>query len=162
MKSEPDLPQTEQAKLNQKDLPDKDREVGGGIRLSRAKSRGESRQAGNAKPAPNTIADTDRLNMKENLSKTAIPAVEPIRDEIAMANPAQTADSVPPQGIILLLGEPRELPPSSSYAVEVTLANGAKSIVEQDIERDATGATRSVKIVCEQIPAQNSEIKNGG
>jgi hypothetical protein len=42
------------------------------------------------------------------------------------------------------------------------MANGAKSIVEQDIERDSTGATRSVKIVCEQIPAQNSEIKNGG
>jgi len=51
-----------------------------------------------------------------------------------------------PEPVVLLVDAPQEPLPSSSYQVEVTLANGDKSNVERFIERTPDGEPRAVTI----------------
>jgi len=65
-----------------------------------------------------------------------------------------------PIGVILLIGTPRETAPVSSYHVEISFPDGAKSMKEQVVERDAHDRPRAVRIAYDhtapgaQPPAQ--------
>jgi hypothetical protein len=51
--------------------------------------------------------------------------------------------------------------PSSRYYAEVTLPDGTKSVLQQDVQRDASGNPRAIFIVCENI-APEEPVKKGG
>jgi len=52
--------------------------------------------------------------------------------------------------------------PSSRYYAEITLPDGTKSVLQQDVQRDASGNPRSILIVCENIAPQDTAPKQGG
>jgi len=69
---------------------------------------------------------------------------------------------VPRFGVVLLLGEPEPILPSSYCYLEVSLPDGAKSIVDQTVERDAAGEPRAVQISYQQIASEAEALNQGG
>jgi len=54
------------------------------------------------------------------------------------------------------------LPRFSSYHVEVTLPDGSKSVLQQDVRRDATGRPYAVRLVCENNVPEPPKPNQGG
>ena len=69
---------------------------------------------------------------------------------------------VPRFGVILLLGEPEPVLPSSRCYLEVSFPDGAKSIVDQSVERDAAGEPRVVQLSYQQVSPKTESLKQGG
>jgi hypothetical protein len=67
-----------------------------------------------------------------------------------------------PPGLILLLGPPQPQLPSSSYEAEVSLPDGARSVVEQTIERDEAGDPCAIRIACRNIAPEDQTGSKGG
>jgi hypothetical protein len=57
--------------------------------------------------------------------------------------------AAPTHGVIVLLGRPKPILPSSSCYLEVSFPDGGKSITDQSVERDAAGRPRAVQIAYE-------------
>lgn len=65
-------------------------------------------------------------------------------------------------GVILVLGRPEPVLPSGSCRVEVTLADGTKTLAEQSVERDAAGRPQSVTVAYERIALDAAAVQQGG
>jgi len=91
------------------------------------------------------------------------PSVQIVPEEsAALESPSdERENATPPDGVILLVGAPRKPAQFSSYAVEVSLPDGGKSIIERVIERDEAGQPKSVRIAYRQIAPPGAE-NNGG
>jgi hypothetical protein len=72
--------------------------------------------------------------------------------EPAMTLPASASDQA--GGVVLLLGEPEPVRPTSSCYLEVSLPNGARSVLERSAEVGAAGAPRVIQISYEHIAPQ--------
>lgn len=88
-------------------------------------------------------------------------AAQPEQAEAGVeASPAGTDEGS--GGVILPLGRPEPILPSSSYYAEITFPDGAKSILNQSVERDAAGQPRVVQISYQQIASQAENVNEGG
>jgi len=67
----------------------------------------------------------------------------------------------PPDGIILILGEPEE-PESFDYAMQTTLPDGTQRITSSEIKRDAEGRPVEIVLVSKEIAPSENERVNGG
>jgi len=65
-------------------------------------------------------------------------------------------------GVILLLGPPEPILPSSRCYLEVSFPDGTKSIVDQSVERDAAGEPRVVQLSYQQVPPETEPLNQGG
>jgi hypothetical protein len=65
-------------------------------------------------------------------------------------------------GVILLLGPPEPILPSSRCYLEVSFPDGAKSIVDQSVERDAGGQPRVVQLSYQQVSPKTESLNQGG
>jgi hypothetical protein len=68
----------------------------------------------------------------------------------------------PVGGVILVLGEPEPVLPSSRCYLEVSFPNGAKSVVDERIERDALGRPRASQLSYWQVEADAATLSHGG
>lgn len=90
------------------------------------------------------------------------PRREPAAPEATAAEAATPGAPEAPYGVILLLGPPQEpLSPSSCY-VEVSMPDGRKSILQQDVEVDATGQPAALRLAYENIEPGTRARKEGG
>jgi hypothetical protein len=76
--------------------------------------------------------------------------------------PLQPESPQPTEGIILVLGEPRDPLPASSYQVEVSLPDGGKSFLKRTVERNADGEATALRIVFQTVAPENEARKQGG
>lgn len=65
-------------------------------------------------------------------------------------------------GVVLLLGPPEPILPSSSCYLEVSFPDGRKSVVDQSVERDAAGEPRVVQLSYQQISSETESVNQGG
>jgi hypothetical protein len=65
-------------------------------------------------------------------------------------------------GVILLLGPPEPILPSSRCYLEVSFPDGAKSILDQSVERDAAGEPRVVELSYQQVSPKTESLNQGG
>jgi len=65
-------------------------------------------------------------------------------------------------GVILLLGPPEPILPSSRCYLEVSFPDGTKSILDQSVERDAAGEPRVVQLSYQQIASEPEALNQGG
>lgn len=65
-------------------------------------------------------------------------------------------------GVILLLGPPEPILPSSRCYLEVSFPDGAKSILDQSVERDAAGEPRVVQLSYQQVSPKTESVNEGG
>jgi len=84
---------------------------------------------------------------------------EPVEAETA---PGAGGASLPPQGVILLLGDPDRVLPSSSCYLEILFPDGARTISDQAVQRDATGRPRAMQITYSQIAPDQTASEHGG
>jgi len=99
-------------------------------------------------PAPTAAAET--------------PPPEPTTADALLPEPARTETREALIGIILLIGSPRESARSSSYYVEMSFPDGARSVVEQAVERDAAYKPRAILIAYEQTGPETEAPNQGG
>ena len=99
---------------------------------------------------PRITHSTQGLSERASLVEVAEapPADEPVP---FMADPAPAEMPAPRYGVILLLGEPQPVLPSSSCYLEVSFPDGAKSIFDQSVERDAAGRPRAVQVSYQEV-----------
>jgi len=83
-----------------------------------------------------------------------VPAESEPRLEPEAAEAVLTASPAPLGGVIVLLGEPAPALPSSSCYLEVSFPDGAKSVTDRTVERDAAGRPRAVQIAYENTPPE--------
>jgi hypothetical protein len=81
------------------------------------------------------------------LEAEAVMEAVPVTDS-PTTQPGQTG------GVVLLLGQAEPVRPPSSCYLEVSLPNGARSILERSAEAGAAGAPRVIQISYEQIAPQ--------
>jgi hypothetical protein len=90
------------------------------------------------------------------------PKPEPAAPEAAAAEPPEGGTPEIPAGVILVLGAAEEpLSPSSCY-VEVSMPDGRKSILQRDVEVDATGQPAALRLAYENIEPGTRARKEGG
>ena len=65
-------------------------------------------------------------------------------------------------GVVLLLGQPEPVLPSSYCYLEVSFPDGTKSILDQSVERDAGGEPRVVQLSYQQVPPEIESVNEGG
>ena len=129
-------------------------------------------------PPPVSVAPADQ--QPQRTSKPRPPRhhphhardVAPVRStppESAVAEaPAPQPEPIPetapnaPIGVILLIGTPRETAPVSSYHVEISFPDGAKSMREQVVERDENDRPRAVRIACDHTAPGAPPPAQGG
>jgi hypothetical protein len=83
------------------------------------------------------------------------PALREPRQALARTSEAE-------YGVILLLGPPEPILPSSRCYLEVSFPDGAKSIVDQTVERDAAGEPRVVQLSYQQVLPKTESVNQGG
>jgi hypothetical protein len=64
--------------------------------------------------------------------------------------------------VILVLGRPEPVLPSGSCYIEVTRADGTRTVREQTVERDAAGRPQMVQISYEQMEPNAASAQQGG
>jgi hypothetical protein len=84
----------------------------------------------------------------------------PIEAAPIMASLTTTAGQ--PGGVVLLLGRPEPVRPSPSYYLEISLPNGARSVLQRGATVGAPGAPRVVQISYEHIAPQTKAQDEGG
>jgi hypothetical protein len=65
-------------------------------------------------------------------------------------------------GVVLLLGRPEPVLPSSYCYLEVSFPDGTKSILDQSVERDAGGEPRVVQLSYQQVSPETESVNQGG
>ena len=97
------------------------------------------------------------------------PGIEGRRAEVTQTEqPKEAAASLPvatheaATGVILLLGNPEPILPSSSYYAEITFPDGGKSILDQSVDRDTLGEELAVRIAYQQIAPEAGAQNEGG
>ena len=95
---------------------------------------------------------SERTSLVEAAEATPVDEPAPFMADRAPAE-------MPRFGVILLLGEPKPVLPSSSCYLEVSFPDGAKSILDQSVERDAAGRPRSVQVSYQQV-APEAQVLN--
>jgi hypothetical protein len=83
-------------------------------------------------------------------------------EELAVAAPPDTEAAPTVEGVILILGEAQPALASSSYVVQVVFPDGAQSVVERTVERDATGLPKTVQVACRQTAPEDGAPDEGG
>jgi len=79
------------------------------------------------------------------------------------AAPAERESPAEPiAGVILVLGRPEPVLPSGSCYIEVTRADGTRTVREQTVERDAAGRPQMVQISYEQMEPNAASAQQGG
>ncbi|UCH34502.1 MAG: zf-HC2 domain-containing protein [Armatimonadota bacterium] len=101
------------------------------------------------KPAPSVALETP--------PPVPVPAERPLPEPVA----ADGRDDAP-AGIILLIGEARNSAPASSYYAEMSFPDGAKSVVQQTVERDADNQPRAVRVAYERTGPEAPSPDQGG
>jgi hypothetical protein len=85
------------------------------------------------------------------------------RDISALPGTAEAGETPAlPGGVILVLGRPEPVLPSGRCYVEVTLADGTKTLAEQSVQRDAAGRPQMVQISYEQMEPNAASVQQGG
>jgi hypothetical protein len=117
------------------------------------------------KPAPRSHAPR-RIVQRSTPAPSAAPE-PPTPETIPLEPPlpasvATAQESEAPAGLILLIGEPRESPPSSSYYVEISFPDGERSVVERTVERDADNQPHAIRIAYERSGPETPSPQPGG
>jgi len=111
-------------------------------------------------PAPRRIVQRQKPALSaipEPPTSEPVPAGPPLPEPVA----AHRRDEAP-AGIILLIGESRKSAPSSSYYAEISFPDGAKSVVEQTVERDADNQARVIRVAYERTGPEAPRPDQGG
>jgi hypothetical protein len=103
-------------------------------------------QSGSGHSGPGSPASEDVAPAEEAPKNSGSAPNELRREEVDFAAGAEEG---PAGGIILLLGEARDVPPSSSCYLEIVFPDGARTVMDQRVERDASGNPRTVQIAYE-------------
>lgn len=111
-------------------------------------------------PKPATVAESPG---KEALvefaaAETITTTPEPAATVAYAATPAPEEE---PEALVLILGEPKASPVSSSYIAEVTLPDGARSRLGQVIRRDEAGEVTEIHIACETLLPEDNDSQGG-
>jgi len=117
-----------------------------------------------ASQAPKTKRRIARRPAATPATTPGVESAEALAPEQGKAPGSQVAlaqQEEPRYGIVLLLGEPEPVLPSSSCYLEVSFPDGAKSILDQAVERDAAGEPRSIMLAYERI-APDAAVPNQG
>ena len=89
------------------------------------------------------------------------PEAPPVEVAEASAPPAVETASAP-DGLLLILGEPQPVLPSSYCYFAVTRPDGNSSILSQTVERDAAGQPRVVHITYDETTSESRLPEQGG
>jgi len=65
-------------------------------------------------------------------------------------------------GVVLILGRPEPAEVSGSCYIEVTRADGTRTAIEQEVERDAAGRPQMVRLVYDETQAEAALVRQGG
>lgn len=115
-----------------------------------------------ARPSPTPRRIVERLKPAPSVAPEP-PAPEIVPHEPEVPAPVVTAqESEAPAGLILLIGEPRESPPSSSYHVEISFPDGERSVVERSVERNADNQAQAIRIAYERSGPETPSPQPGG
>ncbi|UCC68750.1 MAG: zf-HC2 domain-containing protein [Armatimonadota bacterium] len=109
--------------------------------------------------APQVAQNMHGLSEQTSVVEAAGP---PPTDETVPFMAHRVPAEMPRFGVILLLGEPQPILPSFSCYLEVSFPDGAKSILDQSVERDAAGEPRVVQISYAQIAPERGAPNQGG
>jgi hypothetical protein len=93
-------------------------------------------------------------------SEPSSPEAPPAETAKAPPPPVETASA--PDGLVLVLGEPQPVLPSSYCYFEVTRPDGNSSILSQTVERDAAGEPRVIHITYEETTPEPRLPEQGG
>jgi len=93
-----------------------------------------------------------------SLSTKAVPE-QPRPEPTPVSQPVQESDDRP--GLILVLGRPEPVVPRSEYDVEVVFPDGARSLTQRAVERDASGQPKAILIVCSEIAPESLAPEQG-
>lgn len=107
------------------------------------------------------------------VQRPAVPVTPAPEEHPADTRPIPEPEGIPPQpvalqvddetnGVILLLGRPEPVPPSSSYYVVISFPNGQRSIREQSVQRDRTGRPEALRITYARISPASHTPHQGG
>ena len=107
----------------------------------------------------------EAYEMLSSTEETAVVSADELRvtpaeveaSEVALAQTSETE-----YGVILLLGPPEPILPSSRCYLEVSFPDGTKSILDQSVERDAAGEPRVVQLSYQQVPPETESANEGG
>jgi len=107
----------------------------------------------------------EAYEMLSSTEETAVVSADELRvtpaeveaSEVALAQTSETE-----YGVILLLGPPEPILPSSRCYLEVSFPDGTKSILDQSVERDAAGEPRVVQLSYQQVPPETEPLNQGG
>jgi len=132
-------------------------------------------------PVPPRVSVVPAMQQPEPTSKPRLPRhhphhardAAPVRSTppesaVAEAMAPEPVEATPetdpnaPIGVILLIGTPRETAPVSSYHVEISFPDGAKSMKEQVVERDAHDRPRAVRIAYDHTAPDAQPPAQGG
>ena len=115
-----------------------------------------------ARPSPTPRRIVERPKPAPSVAPQP-PAPEIVPHEPEVPAPVVTAqESEAPAGLILLIGEPRESPPSSSYHVEISFPDGERSVVERSVERNADNQPQAIRIAYERSGPETPRPQPGG
>lgn len=92
-----------------------------------------------------------------SVDELQVPATDVEEPETALARTSEME-----YGVVLLLGPPEPILPSSSCYLEVSFPDGAKSILDQSVERDAAGEPRVVQLSYQQVSPKIESVNQGG